>query len=128
MRTDVNPACFTFKSVSCVTLPLPHEVSSAISFTWASSWLPRFHPSPNSFATFTAGRFSSMAGLLSCSLFAAWVMMMLVSFAPAVIVMPASRAFPLLAFAVNVNDVRLSEEVFDFSVIHPASDWAVAMG
>ena len=57
-----------------------------------------------------------MAGLLSCSLFAAWVMMMLVSFSPAVIVMPASRAFPLLAFAVNVNDVRLSEEVFDFSV------------
>ena len=52
--------------------------------------------------TFTAGRFSSMAGLLSCSLFAAWVMMMLVSFSPAVIVMPASRAFPLLAFAVKV--------------------------
>lgn len=37
-------------------------------------------------------------------------------------------AFPLLASAVNANDVRLSEEVFDFSVIHPALDWAVAMG
>lgn len=49
-------------------------------------------------------------------------------FSPAVIVMPASRAFPLLASAVNANDVRLSEEVFDFSVIHPALDWAVAMG